>query len=154
MQLADVFLALGEGPFQQLLKTVSLGRLRTYQLFERFKVRAHLQKLNSETLRKAAPRLWARIGERDEEFAQDLAQSILVSHLDMIGAALDLLGIPNEDGFFGKDLDPAKYLSDGWQQRVWDALKDKHPQPALLFYINHLAWELQKDAAIFQPASA
>src|SRR6516164_8440720 len=100
MQLSDVFLGLGEDSFQQLLKTVSMGKLRTYQLYERFKVRAHFNKLNSETLRKAAPRLWTRLSEKDEDFAQDLAQSILVSHLEMIKAALDLLGIPNEDGFF------------------------------------------------------
>jgi hypothetical protein len=151
MQLSDVFLGLGEESFQQLLKTVSMGKLRTYQLYERFKVRAHLSKLNSETLRKAGPRLWARLSERDEDFAQDLAQSILVSHLDMIRAALDLLGIPNEDGFFAKDLDPAQHLTDGWRQRVWDGLKDQYSQAALLFYINHLTWELQKDAGLFQP---
>ena len=151
MQLSDVVLALGEDSFLQLLKTVSIGKLRTYQLFERFKVRAHLHKLNSETLRKAGPRLWARISERDEEFAQDLAQAMLVSHLDMIRAALDLLGIPNQDGFFAKDLDAPKYLTEGWQQRVWDTLNEKFPRPALLFYINHLAWELQKDAPLFQP---
>jgi hypothetical protein len=151
MQLSDVVLALGEDSFLQLLKTVSIGKLRTYQLFERFKVRAHLHKLNSETLRKAGPRLWARISERDEEFAQDLAQAMLVSHLDMIRAALDFLGIPNQDGFFAKDLDAPKYLTEGWQQRVWDALNEKFPRPALLFYINHLAWELQKEAPLFQP---
>jgi hypothetical protein len=151
MQLSDVVLALGEDSFLQLLKTVSIGKLRTYQLFERFKVRAHLHKLNSETLRKAGPRLWARISERDEEFAQDLAQAMLVSHLDMIRAALDLLGIPNQDGFFAKDLDAPKYLTEGWQQRVWDTLNEKFPRPALLFYINHLAWELQKEAPLFQP---
>jgi hypothetical protein len=151
MQLSDVVLALGEDSFLQLLKTVSIGKLRTYQLFERFKVRAHLHKLNSETLRKAGPRLWARISERDEEFAQDLAQAMLVSHLDMIRAALDFLGIPNQDGFFAKDLDAPKYLTEGWQQRVWDTLNEKFPRPALLFYINHLAWELQKEAPLFQP---
>ena len=48
------------------------------------RLRSHLAKLNSETLRKAAPRLWARIAEQDEEFATDIAQAVLVSHLDMI----------------------------------------------------------------------
>jgi len=38
-----------------------------------------LKKLNSEILRKAAPRVWARIAERDDEFATDLAQAILIS---------------------------------------------------------------------------
>jgi hypothetical protein len=152
MQLSDVFLGLGEDSFQQLLKTVSIGKLKTFQLYERFKVRTHLNKLNSEHLRNAAPRLWSRLGERDEDFAQDLAQSILVSHLEMIKAALGVLAIPNEDGFFAKDLDPAQHLTDGWQQRVYDALKDSYPHPVLLFYINHLACELQKDAPFFNPA--
>ncbi len=152
MQLSDVFLALGEDSFQQLLKTVSIGKLKTFQLFERFKVRAHLNKLNAEALRKAAPRFWLRLSEKDEEFAQDLAQSILISHLEMIQSALNILGIPNEDGFFAKDIDPAPHLTDGWQQRVFDGLKDKHAPVALQFYINHLAFELQKEPVIFQPS--
>ena len=60
MQLVDVFLSLGPDSFLQLLKTVSLGKLRTYQLFERIKTRAHMAKLNSESFRKSGPRLWAR----------------------------------------------------------------------------------------------
>ena len=36
----------------------------------------------------------------------------------MMRAVLDFLGIPNEDGFFAKDLDAPKYLTEGWQQRV------------------------------------
>ena len=62
MQLCDIFLRLGEENFQQLIRSVSIGRLKTYQLFDRVKTRLHLNKLNSETLRKAAPRIWARIG--------------------------------------------------------------------------------------------
>ena len=42
---------------------------------------------------------------RDEEFARDLGQVVLVSHLDMIIAVLNALGVPHEDGFFAKDLD-------------------------------------------------
>src|SRR6266446_9555672 len=100
MQLSDVFLKLGEENFQQLLRQISLGRLKTYQLFDRFKTRLHLTKLNSETLRKAAPRIWTRLQERDDEFASDIAQAILISHMDMIQAVLNHLGIPHEDGFF------------------------------------------------------
>ena len=76
--------------------------------------------MNSETLRKAAPRIWARLGEHDDEFATDLAQAILVSHLDMIKAVLDHLGVPHEDGFFAKDAEVAQYLKEGWQQEVWE----------------------------------
>jgi hypothetical protein len=153
MQLTDVFLALGEPAFTQLLRTVSIGKLKTYQLYERVKLRFHLAKLNSESLRKAGPRLWSRIAnDRDEEFAADIAQTVLVSHLDMIKAVLDSLGIPNEDGFFSKDLDPAGKLTEGWQQRVWEEFRGQYPEALLLFYINHLDWELTKSGNIFRPA--
>src|ERR1700736_971843 len=107
MQLSDIFLQLGEENFTNLLRSISMGRLKTYQLFDRVKTILYLNKLNSETLRKAAPRIWARIGERDEEFAAEVAQTILISHLDMIRAVLDHQGIPHEDGFFAKDADVA-----------------------------------------------
>src|ERR1700739_4427634 len=103
MQLCDIFLQLGEETFEQNMRSVSIGRLKTYQLFDRVKTILYLNKLNSETLRKAAPRIWARIGERDDEFASEVAQTILISHLDMIRAVLDHQKIPHEDGFFAKD---------------------------------------------------
>jgi hypothetical protein len=153
MQLSDIFLRLGEETFQQLMHSVSMGRLRTYQLFDRMKARLHLHKLNSETLRKASPRLWARLGEHDDEFATDLAQAILVSHLDMIKAVLDHLGVPHQDGFFGKDADVVKYLKEGWQPEVWEKFRAAFSPAALLFYINHLAWEIAKAEDVFAPAA-
>ena len=150
MQLSEIFLGLGQPAFSQLLRAISIGKLKTYQLFDRIKARMHVAKLNSEHIRKAEPRLWTRLGERDEEFATDVAQAILVSHLDMIKAVLDDLGIPNEDGFFAKDIDGSKYLTDGWQQRTYDKFKDAYPRAVLLFYINHLDWELAKSERIFQ----
>ena len=150
MQLSDIFLGLGEPAFTQLVRAVSIGKLKTYQLYERMKIRFHLAKLNNEGLRKAEPRFWARITERDEDFATDLAQAILVSHLDMIKAVLDELGIPNEDGFFAKDIDGSKYLTEGWQQRVLEKFKTTFPEPLLLFYINHLGWEVAKTETVFQ----
>lgn len=149
MQLSEIFLGLGQPAFGQLLRSMSIGKLRTYQLFDRMKARLHLAKLNSEHIRKAEPRLWARLGEKDEEFATDLSQAILVSHLDMIKAVLDDLGIPNEDGFFAKDIDGSKYLADGWQQRSYEKFKDAYPKAVLLFYINHLDWELAKSEKVF-----
>ncbi|MCZ2151037.1 MAG: hypothetical protein LC126_25095 [Bryobacterales bacterium] len=151
MQLCDVFLGLGEENFHGLLHTVSIGKLRTYQLFDRLKMRAHLGKLNSETLRRAAPRLWARMGERNEDFATDIAQAVLVSHLDMIQDVLNFLGVPHDDGFFPKDADVTQHLTDGWEQRVWDQFHEKFPNPALLFYINHLDWEVCKAERLFAP---
>ncbi len=153
MQLCDIFLGLGENTFEQLLRSVSLGRLKTYQIFDRFKTRVHLTKLNAETLRKAAPRIWARLQERDDDFATDVAQAILVSQLDMIRAVLDFLEIPHEDGFFAKDADVTGRLTEGWRDRVWEKFHTAHPPAALLFYINHLAWEMTKAEEIYQPAA-
>jgi hypothetical protein len=152
MQLAEIFLKQGEESFDQLLRSVSIGKLKTFQLYERLKTRARLAKLNSENLRKAAPKLWARLADLEEDLATDLAQAILVSHLGMIRAVLDLLAIPNEDGFFAKDIDATQYLSEGWQQRVWEKFHDAFPPAVLLFYINHLGWELTKSEDVFMPA--
>lgn len=152
MQLCDVFLTLGESVFSDLLKRVSISRLRTYQIYEHIKVRTHLTKLNSEALRKASPRLWNRLNQQDEDLAADLAQAILVSHLELIIAALDFLGIPHQDGFFGKDADLSSYLAEGWQQRAFDALKDKYPPSVVQFYLNHLGVETGAATALFTPA--
>ena len=114
-------------PFTDLLRGISIGKLKTYQLYDRMKVRFHLPSSTPKTCRKAEPRFWARLGEKDEDFATDLAQAILVSHLEMIKAVLDDLGIPNQDGFFDKDIDGTKYLTDGWQQRTYEKFKDAYP---------------------------
>jgi hypothetical protein len=151
MQLSGIFLDLGDDTFRELLRGISFGKLKTYQLYDRMKTRFHLAKLNSENLRKAAPRLWTRLGENDEEFATDLSQAILICHMDMIKAVLDELGIPNEDGFFAKEIDGEKYFTEGWQQRVYDKFKDVYPKAVLLFYINHLDWELAKSGQVFHP---
>ena len=153
MQLCDIFLRLGEETFRQLIHSISLGRLRTYQLFDRVKTRFHLTKLNSETLRKSEPRLWNRLQDHDDDFATDLAQAILVSHLDLIKAVLDHLGIPHEDGFFAKDADIKGHLKDGWQNEVWGKFREAFPAAPLLFYINHLAWEIAKAEEVFAPAA-
>src|SRR4029453_7172019 len=139
MALTDVFVSLGEDGFSQLLRSISMGKLKTYQLYDRIKTRTHLAKLNAENLQKASPRFWTRLSEKDEEFAQDLSQAVLVSHLDMIIAVLNFLGIPHEDGFFAKDVDPKPYLTEGWQQRVHEKFKDVYPEPVLKFYTEHLA---------------
>jgi hypothetical protein len=153
MQLSAIFIGLGEPAFTSLLRGISIGKLKTYQLYDRMKARLHLAKLNSENVRKSAPRFWARLAENDEDLASDLSQAILVSYLDMIKAVLDDLGIPNQDGFFDKEINGAKYLTEGWQQKTYDKFKDKYPAPVLLFYINHLDWELSKAEKLFQPAA-
>lgn len=153
MQMCGVFTALGPEIFSQLVRSISIGKLKTYQIYERFKLRAHLVKLNSESLRKAVPKLWARIEAGDEDFATDLSQVFLLSQLDMIVDVLNFLGIPNENGFFDKDLKPEQYLTEGWQQRVFEYFGGKYPREILLFYINHLDWELNKTEQVFLPAA-
>jgi hypothetical protein len=154
MQLSELFLGLGQDAFPHLLRGISLGKLRTYQLFDRVKTRAHLAKLNQETLRKAAPRLWTRLAERDEELAGDLSQAVLVSHLDLIIAVLDFLEVPHNEGFFDKNAELASKLSGDWRQRAFDRFKSIHPEPILLFYLNHLAREVDENCALFQPDRA
>lgn len=154
MQLADIFLRLGDARFADLLRSISLGRLRTYQLFDAFKTRLHLTKLNSETLRNSAPRLWARLGDasNNADLATELSQAILVSHMDMIKAVLDFQGVPHQDGFFDKDADVSAHLTDGWQKKVWDKFQTSYPPAVLLFYLNHLGWEVTKSEDVFLPA--
>lgn len=151
MQLSEILLKLGPEEFAALASRISIGKLRTYQLFDAIKAHAHLNKLNSENLRKAIPRLYGRLSEGDEDLARDVAQAILVAHLDLVIAVLDFLGIPHRDGFFDKGLDASPYLTAGWQQRVYDNFKGSWPEAALVFYINHLASELDKSAGYFQP---
>lgn len=153
MQMSDVFLKLGPEVFHQLVRGISIGKLKTYQVYERFKVRAHMVKLNSEALRKAEPRFWSRIEAHEEDFATDLSQVFLLSHLDMIVDILNFVGIPNDNGFFDKDLKPEQYLTEGWQKRVFDNFSGKYTREVLLFYINHLDWELNKTDEIFVPAA-
>src|ERR1700724_1614688 len=151
MQLCDIFLGLGAGRFDELMRSISVGKLKMYQLYDRVKTRLHVVKLNSESLRKSTPRSWTRLEERDDEFATDLSQAILVSHLDMIKAVLDHLGVPHEDGFFAKDADVSGYLKEGWQAEVWSKFQGTCSPAALLFYINHLAWEIAKAETVFTP---
>jgi hypothetical protein len=138
--------------FEDLLRHVSMGKLKTFQVYDRFKVRARLAKLNSETLRKAHTKLWSRVEAGEEDFATDLSQVLLISHLNMIIDILDFLKVPHQDGFFDKDLNPAEYLTEGWQRRVYDHFAEKYPKSILLFYINHLDWELTKAEQVFVPA--
>lgn len=153
MRLSEVYLGLGEENLHALLRGISLGRLRTYQLFERLKLRLRLNKLNAETLRRSALRVWPRLEEGDEELAAELAQAILVSHFDIIVAVLDYLKIPHQDGFFAKEIDASAHLTEGWQDRVMAEFSGKFDRTALLFYVNHLGWELTKPASVYKPAA-
>ena len=153
MNISDVYLGLGQESFTQLIRGISIGKLRTYQIYEGFKVRAHLHKLNTEILRKSAPRFWSRITEGDEDFGKDLAQAILLSHLEMISAVLDFLGVAHDNGFFSKDIDPKPHFTEGWETRVYEHFRAAYPEIVLVFYINHLRWELLGAADVYRPAA-
>ena len=153
MQLCDAFLSLGEAGFGELMRRISIGKLKTYQLYEPLRTRTHLAKVNTENLRKGAPRFWSRLGAGEEELAKELAQAVLVSNLDTVRAVVDFLGIPNQDGFFDKGLDAAQYLTEGWQQRVWEKFRGAFPEPVLRLYIDHLAWEFGKAEEVFTPSA-
>src|SRR5579871_5775285 len=153
MLISDLYRGLGEENFGKLVRGISIGKLKTYQIYEGFKVRAHLAKVNTEVLRKSVPKFWSRISGGDVDFAKDLAQAILVSHLDMITAVLDFLGVPHENGFFAKDMDAKPYLTEGWEDRVTQKFSGSYPDAILLFYINHLRWELLGATDVYRPAS-
>ena len=152
MELTDVYRALGPQRFEELAKSISMGSLKTYQAFERFKIYARLHKLNRERLRKAAPQLWQRLEAGEQELAREFSQAVLISNLAMVAEVLDTLEIQHDgNGFFEKDTTAAGQLKDGWQQRVFDKFRDKYSEPLLLLYINHLDWELGKPSAPFVP---
>src|ERR1700736_252802 len=131
MDISDVYLGMGQDAFAQLIRGISIGKLKTYQIYEGFKVRMHLQKVNTESLRKAVPKFWDRIMSGDEDFAKDMAQAVLVSHLDMITAVLDFLGVPHENGFFAKDMDPKPYFTEGWEGRIFEKFRGTYGEPLL-----------------------
>ena len=153
MEISDVYLGMGQDAFERLVRSVSIGKLKTYQIYEGFKVRARLHKVNTELLRKSVPKFWSRLTERDEDLGKDLAQAILVSHLEMITAILDFLGVPHENGFFAKEMDPKPFFSEGWEDRVYRNFRERFPDPILVFYINHLRWELLGATELYRPAS-
>ncbi len=153
MKLHELFTALGEEAFRAQLRGISMGTLRTYQIYERLKLRCHLTKLNTENLRAAAGRLWERLKNGEEELALDLSQAILVSQMKLIIDVLNHFGIPHEDGFFAKETEPKNYLKEGWQQEAYDKFKAAYPPALVLFYLNHLAHEMDENHPVFQPAS-
>ena len=153
MELTEVFQALGRSSLQELIEGISMGRLRTFDVYDSLKVRAHLSKLNRERLRRAVPRLWDRLEQGDQDLARELAQGILVSNLPFVVEALDFLEIPHDgSGFFDKNSSSAKDLEDGWEAKVFEEFRERYPESLIVVYTNHLAWELDSSSAIFLPA--
>ncbi|MBZ2184446.1 MAG: hypothetical protein K7J46_07005 [Bryobacter sp.] len=153
MKLHELFVALGEEAFRSQLRGISMGTLRTYQIFDRVKTRCHLAKLNTENLRAASGRLWERLKSGEEELALELSQAVLVSQMKLIVDVLNFFEIPHEDGFFAKETEPRNYLKDGWQEAAYERFKGEYPAALLVFYLNHLAHEMDENSLVFQPAS-
>ncbi len=150
MGLSAVFQGLGQEQFEELMRGVSMGKLRTFQVYDSFKVHAGMHKLNREKLRKALPRLWGRLEGGDNEVAREAAQAVLVSNLPFVAEVLDFLEIPHDgNGFFDKNNQTGDALAEGWQERVHAEFKNKYPEALVLLYTNHLAWETDPSAGIF-----
>jgi hypothetical protein len=66
---------------------------------------------------------------------------------------LDFLGVPHENGFFAKDMDPKPYFTDEWEGRVHEKFREVFPEPILIFYINHLRWELLGATELYRPVT-
>ena len=155
MELSEVYRGLGRERFGDLLRCVSMGGLKTFQVYESFKIRTRLSKLNRDRLRKAAPRLWERIEQGDEDLAKELAQGVLVSQIGFVVEALDFLGIEHDgNGFFDKDAKVDEKLIEGWQSRVLEQFRDSHPEALILLYVNHLEWEQGDKSEVFLGAAA
>lgn len=147
MQISDLLKSLGQDSFGELIRTISIGKLKTYQLYDPLKARTRVVKLNTEGLRKATGRLWERVSANDDDLSKDLVQAVLLSNLPMIISVLNFLEIPHNDGFFADDIDPKKYLKDGWAERVLEHFKGVYPDSVLRLYVGHLAWETTGDGA-------
>jgi len=152
MQVSEIFQSLGEDGFREVLGTVTISKLKTYQLYEGLKARAHLPKLNVAGLKKVTPRFSERVAQGDEDLAGDLAQAVLVSNLDMIIAVLDHLGLEHNDGYFDKGYEADDVLKDDWREKAYEYFKNDYPKPLLVFYLNHLAHETTKVEDLFVPA--
>ncbi len=150
MTLSEVLRGLGQERFEALLKEISMGALRTYKLVDNIKVRARLPKLNRDKLRRAAPKLWERLGDGDEDLARDLSQGMLVSNLDLVVEALDRLGIEHDgSGFFDKDAQADDKLAEGWRETLLAELRERYAEHLVLLYINHLDCELGDPEEVF-----
>ena len=150
VDLNAVFQSLGRDALEDLVRRISLGALRSYKLFDQFKIRTRLNKLNAEHLRKATPKLWERLEQGDEELARDLSQAVLVSNIDFVVQVLDFLKVPHDgSGFFQKDASAEQHLTEGWQQRAWEEFRGRYPEALVKLYINHLTWETNKQAEVF-----
>ena len=150
MELPEVFQGLGEQRFEELVRGISIGKLRTYSVYDSFKIRTRLNKVNRERLRNAVPRFWSRLREGDKELAGELAQGVLVSNLPFVIEVLDFLEVPHDgSGFFQKEDSLRDHLTDDRQARVLKEFNGKYPESLILLYTNHLSWEVDSSSELF-----
>jgi hypothetical protein len=50
-------------------------------------------------------------------------------------------------------MDPKPYFTEGWEARVYEKFREKYPEALLVFYINHLRWELLGAEEVYRPAT-
>ena len=142
MDLVRVYAALGQDRCIRLVRTISIGALRTYGVYEAIKIRSRLHTLNRQKLRAVSAKLWKRIADGDADLARDLSQGVLVSNIPLVVAVLDHLGIEHDDnGFFAKDADYSQQFASGWTESVFKEFTGRYSEDLVLLYINHLGWE-------------
>lgn len=142
MDLAEVYEALGQERVARSIRTVSMGALRTFGVYQAVKVRSRLRKLNRLNLQRAAERLWQRVADGDTDLGRDLSQAVLVSNIPLVTEVLDYLEVGHDgNGFYSKDSDHGDKLSEGWAERTFAHCKDRFDQDLILLYINYLGWE-------------
>lgn len=142
MDFPEVYERLGMERSDRLVRSVSIGALKTFNVYEAIKIRSQLHTLNRQKLRAASHNLWRRIVRGDADLARDLTQAVLVSNIAFVAAVLDHLGIEHDgNGFFAKEGDYTEQLGAGWERAVFDTFRDRYPEELVLLYINHLGWE-------------
>ena len=155
MGLVEVYAALGQERCDRLVRTISIGALRTFSVYEAVKIRSRLNTLNRQKLRAAAPKLWKRISEGDSALARDLSQGILVSNIPFVVGVLDFLGIEHDgNGFFAKDADHSENMDSDWPDRVYKEFAGRFPEELVLLYVNYLGWETETLESPFAPGEA
>lgn len=143
MELAEVYQALGEERTARLLRTVSIGALKTFGVYKDVKVRSQLHTLNRQKLRAASPKLWQRIVAGDEDLAATVGKAILVSNVTLIIESLDFLEIEHDGaGYFDRDGDYSTRFAEGWERMLFERFRERYPEELVLFYVNHLGSEL------------
>jgi hypothetical protein len=50
-------------------------------------------------------------------------------------------------------MDPKPHFTPGWEDRILEKFRTAFSEPLLLFYINHLRWELLSASDVYRPAA-